>query len=199
MRGGKTKSTITGGRTSFSPKKRVGFAIDEEENMQSNNPAVYFDRLPQPFRFIDQCLQDLIVMPAMEQITRIEDKKRTPEYEGFLKEIFTTGTFEVDGICATTNVHTDTAGSRVLLGDKFGNLMLLDAARKILLDKKEVFPGRRVEHISCSSMVWTDTRLIFVAVVCRAVPEVRIYAFKYSDNKVYELAAYSIVRALLHF
>ena len=37
----------------------------------------------------------------MEQIIGIEDKKRGPEYEGFLKEIYTTGTFEIDGICAS--------------------------------------------------------------------------------------------------
>ena len=121
---------------------------------------------------------------SMEQIIRIEDKKRGPEYEGFLKEIYTTGTFEMDGVCASERVLTDSGGSKVLLGDKHGSLALLDANRKILLDKKDVFPGKRIENISCASIAWADTRLVYAAVLGRAAPEVRIFAFKYSDNKV---------------
>jgi hypothetical protein len=51
------------------------------------NPTNYLDQLPQPYRFINSCLDLMILKPVFNTITLIEEKKKTPEYEGFLKEI----------------------------------------------------------------------------------------------------------------
>ena len=36
--------------------------------------------------------------PVFNQITVIEEKKKTPEYEGFLKEVTATGYMDIEGI-----------------------------------------------------------------------------------------------------
>jgi hypothetical protein len=57
------------------------------------------DVLPQPYRFINNCLDLLILRPVFNQITVIEEQKKTTEYEGFLKEVQATGFVDAsDGI-----------------------------------------------------------------------------------------------------
>ena len=55
------------------------------------NPSVYLDELPQPFKFINNCLQELILKPVSNKIAEIEERKTTSEYEGFIKEANATG------------------------------------------------------------------------------------------------------------
>ena len=55
------------------------------------NPTKYLDQLPQPYRFINNCLDLLILRPVFNKITQIEEKRKTTEYEGYLKEIQATG------------------------------------------------------------------------------------------------------------
>ncbi len=62
------------------------------------NPSVYLDQLPQPFKFINNCLDLLIMKPVFNQITLIEDKKKTTEYEGYLKEVMATGFMDLEGV-----------------------------------------------------------------------------------------------------
>jgi hypothetical protein len=57
---------------------------------------VYIDELPQPYKFINNCLQELILKPVSQTITKIEDRKKTTEYEGFIKESAATGHMELD-------------------------------------------------------------------------------------------------------
>jgi len=42
----------------------------------------------------------LIMKPVFNAITMIEEKKKTPEYEGYLKEVSATGFLELEGISA---------------------------------------------------------------------------------------------------
>jgi hypothetical protein len=63
------------------------------------NPTKYLDVLPQPYRFINNCLDLLIMRPVFNQINVIEEKKKTAEYEGFIKEVQATGFVEnSDGV-----------------------------------------------------------------------------------------------------
>ena len=62
--------------------------VAPEDNWQlTANPSVYLDQLPQPYRFINSCLDLLIMKPVFNQITLIEEKRKTAEYEGYLREI----------------------------------------------------------------------------------------------------------------
>jgi len=56
-----------------------------------------------------------------------------------------------------------------------------------MLDKKTVFEGRRIVSISTATITWMETKLIYVAVVARGSPYVRILAFKHSENKLHHL------------
>jgi hypothetical protein len=60
------------------------------------NPSVYLDELPQPYKFVNNCLQEMIMKPVSQMITMIEDRKQTTEYEGFIKESPATGHIEMD-------------------------------------------------------------------------------------------------------
>ena len=65
---------------------------------------MYFDELPQPYRFINKCLQDMILNPVSEAITKIEERKKTTEYEGFIKEAQATGSLDIDGTTCAENI-----------------------------------------------------------------------------------------------
>ena len=83
-----------------------------------------------------------------------------------------------------------TVNNKVLLGDKFGQVSLFDAGRKLILDKKGVFEGatpRQIISISTASLIWLETKLTYVAVAARGIPIVKILVFKHSENKLYHL------------
>lgn len=73
-----------------------------------------------------------------------------------MREVQATGFLEQEGItCVSSCQLSVQAGglferessyvsNKVVLGDKWGNLTLLDAGRKIVLDKKAIFEGRRI-------------------------------------------------------
>lgn len=62
------------------------------------NPTIYIDELPQPYRFINKLLDQHIMKPVFNRITEIERQKKTPEYEGNLKEVSATGFMDLDGV-----------------------------------------------------------------------------------------------------
>ena len=49
----------------------------------------------------------------------------------------------------------------MIIGDKFGQVHLLDVSRKLVLDKKEVpkYKGKRIINISTACIEWVDTKL----------------------------------------
>jgi hypothetical protein len=118
---------------------------------------VFRDELPQPFRFLDKCLENQILAPVFNMITTIEEKKLTPEYEGYLKEVAATGFIEAEGItCVHTVAPATCAGgllegqmgtkiisssNKVLFGDKFGQVSLLDVSRKLTQDRTKSLFG----------------------------------------------------------
>ena len=90
--------------------------------------------------------------PVFNKITDIEERKKTPEYEGNIKEVQATGRIEIEGVTCIAktdqvvlagglNEKTNSPGSvnyvpssnllnKVVLGDKFGNIHLMDVSRK---------------------------------------------------------------------
>ena len=79
--------------------------IQPEDNWNAaGNPSSYFDELPQPYRFINKCLNDLILNPVSEAITKIEERKKTSEYEGFVKEAQATGSLELEATTCMENM-----------------------------------------------------------------------------------------------
>lgn len=64
------------------------------------NPTNYLDHLPQPYRFINECLTEQILLPVFDKITKIEERKKTPEYEGNVKEVQSTGSMDLNGVTA---------------------------------------------------------------------------------------------------
>jgi hypothetical protein len=94
--------------------------------------------------------------PVFNQITVIEEKKKTAEYEGFLKEVQATGFVEQsDGVTCISQIKACVIGpggkidkeasaavaNKVIIGDKYGQVQLFDAGRKLMLDKKSLFEG----------------------------------------------------------
>ena len=43
--------------------------------------------LPEPYHYINECLQELILKPVFQKVGLIEERRKTPEYEGNVKEI----------------------------------------------------------------------------------------------------------------
>ena len=81
---------------------------------------------------------------------------------------------------SSSNFQGSKPQSKMIIGDKFGQVHLLDVSRKLVLDKKEVpkYKGKRIINISTACIEWVDTKLIYAAVVARASPIVSIFVFK---------------------
>lgn len=47
----------------------------------AGNPDLYLDKLPQPYRFINKCLDNLVLGRVWERIKEIEEQKRQGVYE----------------------------------------------------------------------------------------------------------------------
>jgi hypothetical protein len=91
----KTLSQVTG------TGKPANVAPEDDWNLAAN-PSVFLDELPQPYKFINSCLQEMILKPVSQKITTIEDRKKTTEYEGFIKESPATGHMDIE---QTTVLH----------------------------------------------------------------------------------------------
>ena len=202
-------------RSSYSPhktnasstirKSKRSQVVQAEDNWDLvGNPDKYLDTLPQPYRFINETLTETIILPVFDKITQIEERKKTPEYEGNVKEVQATGQQDQNGVttmCRLSQVvlagglseqpesvqkeQSQSVYSKTILGDKFGQIHLLDVSRKIILDKKEFpkYEGRRIISISTACLEWVDTRLIYAAVIARASPIISIVVFKNNENK----------------
>ena len=68
------------------------------------NPSIYLDELPQPYRFINKLVSESIMKPVSNAITLIEERKKTTEYEGFIKEVKATGYMDVPAVTCLERV-----------------------------------------------------------------------------------------------
>ena len=191
-------------KTAKSPVKKRKAQVAPEDNWNLvANPDIYLDKLPQPYRFLNECLDDLIMKPVFNEITSIEERKKTPEYEGNIKEIMATGRLDnTDGVTCIAKMEpltlagglsekTNSPGNAhyssnyglhnlIVTGDKTGSISLMDVSKKTCFDTKkiEAYKGRRIVSISSCCLEWLDTTLIYIAVVARASPIVSILVCK---------------------
>jgi hypothetical protein len=190
---------------STQPTNRSNRQPQPEDNWELvGNPSVYLDQLPQPYRFINKCLQKMILAPVFNKITAIEEIRKTSEYEGNVKEAIATGHIDTNGI---THIHRienvvknggivekaneeshsrHSAFQRLLMGDKLGQVHILDSQRKLVLGKLQLenFKGRRIQSISTATLEWVDSRLCYAAVSASGSPFIEILTFKVSENKL---------------
>lgn len=92
------------------------------------------------------------------------------------------------------SVGHDSHESKLLLGDNYGNIHLMDVSRKQILDKIEIerFKSRRIINISTCSIEWVDTRLTYAAVIARGNPNIEIVVFKHNENKLYNIYSLNV-------
>lgn len=77
----------------------------------------------------------MILNPVSEAITKIEERKKTSEYEGFVKEAQATGALELDATTCMENMGSligpggtvskedqHTISHKILTGDNFGEV-----------------------------------------------------------------------------
>lgn len=146
--------------------------------------------------------------PVSQMITTIEERKQTSEYEGFIKESPATGHIEMD---QTTVLHQVTVAvgpggliekgeqsnttSKVIAGDNFGQLSLVDTQRKLVIDRFKIpaLQGRRIIALSSCTIEWVGTQLTYVAVAARGHAQVHIVVFKHSDCKFKHLYAFNLI------
>lgn len=200
----RTRELATTQKTS--PKAKP-VAPEDDWNLVAN-PSVYLDELPQPFRFINNALVESVLKPVMNKITEIEQRKQTSEYEGFLKEGTATGQIEIDQATCIHRVgqslgpggiinKEEQAGmlSKVVTGDNFGTLVLIDVARKLVQDRFKVpaFEGRRIISISSCTVEWAGTQLTYVAACARGVAQVQVMVFKHQDCKLKHLYSLNLI------
>ena len=192
-------------------RKKPAEVQPEDNWMGAGNPNSYFDELPQPYRFINKCLQDLILNPVSDAITKIEERKKTTEYEGFVKEAQATGLLELDRTTVMENIgclvgpggtipkeEQQSVANKILTGDNFGEVQLVDISRKLVLDRIKItgFEKRRIISITSSSIEWVGAQLTYAAVVARGSPIVNILAFKHNENKLRRLYSINVMPEL---
>ena len=106
-----------------------------------------------------------------------------------MKEIIATNFFDFGGISCFANHKTNPTNS-LLVGDKSGNVLLLDLNKRALTTRKEIVPERRIIDISAVTIPFEDTYLTTFSVISHATQEVFIYQYKLVDHTMKPL--YSI-------
>ena len=80
------------------------------------NPEIYNDKLPQPYRMINNILESEILKPVYKKIFQIEDMKNNPSYEGGIKKTGPSGVFDMGRI---TSICKDFNTSNQLLCENY--------------------------------------------------------------------------------
>jgi len=157
---------------------------EQMNNWDYCNPANFEDPLPQPYRFINRCLNEMIMNKVYEQVFEIEKYKSNVNYEGSVKEILSSGSFDIEGICALAHSEGNPY-NQLLAGDYYGNAYLLDLNKKVLIAKFPVISGKRVIHITANTIKDEDY-ITTIAVICRGDPSIHIFRYKPGENKIFK-------------
>ncbi len=100
-----------------------------------------------------------------------------------VKEISATNFFDFSGVSCFANHKTNPMNS-LLVGDKTGNILLLDLNKRSMTTRKEVVPERRITDISAVTIPFEDGYLTTFSVILHATQEVYIYRYKISDYQI---------------
>ncbi|EAR92680.2 WD domain, G-beta repeat protein (macronuclear) [Tetrahymena thermophila SB210] len=165
-------------------------------NYEYCNPENKEDELPQPYKFINGIINEMIFHNINLKIFEIEKTyKSDPNYEGNLSEFPPQGSFELNGITAISN-SSRSRYNQIFVGDKSGSLFLLDLNKKTQVCKKEITPSKRIINISSQTIPYGETQLTTISIISRADPIVYIYRILQGDNKLYHNYSIKIPIAL---
>lgn len=89
--------------------------------------------------------------------------------------------------------------SKILAGDNFGQVTLIDIQRKVVLDRLKLADyesGRRIIAMTTCSLEWASTHLTYIAVVARGSSKINVLVFKHSDCKIKTLFTFNLMPEL---
>lgn len=116
-------------------------------------------------------------------VHEIEKKKKDPNYEGAVKEIQSQGVIELEGVSV---MGRDERGlGYLVVGDRCGTIYLLDVGKKLVLSKKEVVTGVRVEGLACCTYLDGEVAITTIAVIMRGQPNIYIYRYRTGELKLF--------------
>lgn len=147
----------------ISQKRKVKGPLDDLNNWQYCDPDARIDILPQPFRFINQVLEESIMRNVNTKIEEIDQLKTNPSYEGNVTKIQPTGAYEIDGI--TCFSQEENSLGYVMAGDNSGNLYLLDISNKARLTKFDTKEKKPIIDIKMHSVKYGDRVALVIFVV----------------------------------
>jgi len=142
-----------------------------------------YEALPKPQKTILKMLYSDVILEVFKKIDAIESAKKDPNHEGQLREMVSTGTFQIPAVTELAS-DGDPSGSRVIAGDARGNIFLLDVSRKVVSARCEAFPGKRVQSLVVSSVDYIESKVIVVAVCAVGLDQVKVFLANLAETKI---------------
>jgi hypothetical protein len=150
--------------TQFQPKpKKIKGPLDDLNNWMHCDPEKPKDVLPQPFRFIDELIEETLMFKVNKKIDEINDLKANPSYEGHINKTAPSGAYELDGI--TCFSQEENILGYVLAGDNNGYVYLLDIANKARLGKFDTKERKCVLELKMIDMKYGEKHAILFFVI----------------------------------
>lgn len=87
---------------------------------------------------------------------------------------------------------------KVIAGDNFGTISVIDTNRKLTVERFKVsgMTSRRIIALSSYTVEWAGTQLTYVAVVARGCTTIQILCFKHNDCKLKEMHSLNVDPAM---
>ena len=142
-----------------------------------------YEALPKPQKTVIKMLYSDVIIEVFKRIDAIESAKKDPNHEGQLRELVSTGTFQIPGITDLAS-DGDPSGSRVIAADARGNIFLLDVSRKVVSARCEAFPGKRIQCVVVSSVDYIESKVIVVVVCAVGTEQVKVFLANLAETKI---------------
>lgn len=126
-----------------------------------------------------------------EKVFEIEKYKENVNYEGAVREIASSGSFEIEGISSIA-ASEGNPFNHLLVGDYYGNIFLLDMNKKVQINKFSV-SDRRVIHIAANT-IKDEEYITTICVICRADPNIHVFRYKSGENKIFKNFTVSLMK-----
>lgn len=139
--------------------------------------------LPEPYAMIVDVMQETILHKLNLSMHEIENKRKDENYEGNVKEYVAQNTIEIENICCLS--EQSKTHNYLVVGDMAGQVYLLDLAKKVVFFKKELHSGRRVIHISETTISDGDNSITTLAVALNGHNKIYILRYLHSEPKLH--------------
>lgn len=154
------------------PKIQKG-PLDDLNHWMYCDPERASDVLPQPFRFINDMIEDVLMRRVNLKIDEINELKNNPSYEGHVSKAQPSGAYELESM--TCFSQEESSLGYILAGDSNGSIYLLDIANKARLTKFDTKTGKSVLQIVMHTFKYGDRQAILFFVVHLGKFEVDCY------------------------